>query len=150
MGTGARAAEVPTLYRFANRVPLLYDSGEDVLTRMLKKINWAKYGVGSTTPVSIFLHLCSTRIPFKAAGKQSIASLPEIEHEALSLLRELGRSLKKTLKRDERSVRDAQKKREFDKAMKQVAQFSAELAECDAVPSTAELVHRLFEVGHHV
>jgi hypothetical protein len=47
-------------------------------------------------------------------------------------------------------VRDAQKKREFDKAMKQVAQFSAELAECDAVPSTAELVHRLFEVSHHV
>jgi len=76
--------------------------------------------------------------------------LPEIEHETLSLLRELGRSLKKTLKRGERSVRNAQKKREFDKAMKQVAQFSAELAECDAVPSTAELVHRLFEVSHHV
>jgi DNA topoisomerase-6 subunit B len=150
IGTGARAADVPTLYRFANRVPLLYDSGEDALTKMLKRVNWVQYGVRSTTPVSIFLHLCSTRIPFKAAGKQSIASLPEIEHEVLSLLRELGRSLKKTLKRGERSVRDAQKKREFDKAMKQVAQFSAELAECDAIPSTTELVHKLFEVDHHV
>ncbi|MCK4740534.1 MAG: DNA topoisomerase VI subunit B [Candidatus Thorarchaeota archaeon] len=150
IGTGARAADVPALYRFANRVPLLYDSSEDTLTKMLKRVNWVQYGVGSTTPVSIFLHLCSTKIPFKAAGKQSIASLPEIEHEVLSLLRELGRSLKKTLKRGERSVRDAQKKREFDKAMKQVAQFSAELAERDVVPSTAELIRRLFEVDHHV
>ncbi|MCK4279989.1 MAG: DNA topoisomerase VI subunit B, partial [Candidatus Thorarchaeota archaeon] len=149
IGTGARAADVPALYRFANRVPLLYDSSEDTLTKMLKRVNWVQYGVGSTTPVSIFLHLCSTKIPFKAAGKQSIASLPEIEHEVLSLLRELGRSLKKTLKRGERSVRDAQKKREFDKAMKQVAQFSAELAERDVVPSTAELIRRLFEVDHH-
>ena len=139
-------SDIPTLYRFVNRVPLLYDSNEDVLTRVLKRVNWSRYGVGSSEPVALFLHLCSTRIPFKAAGKQSLASIPEIEQEADQLFKELGRKLGKISARSLRSRRETKKMREFSKSFRQIARFGAALAGYDDVPPTDRLVKQLFEV----
>jgi len=139
-------SDIPSLYRFANRVPLLYDSNEDTLTKIVKRINWNRYNLGSSSSVSLFVHLCSTRIPYKAAGKQSIGSVPEIEEEVLSLLRELGRLFSKSIKRRERAQRDIRKMREFSKNFRQLAQFSAQLADYHDVPQTTHLVKQLFEV----
>jgi DNA topoisomerase-6 subunit B len=139
-------SDIPTLYRFVNRVPLLYDSSDDVLTRVLKRVNWSRYSVSSSEPVALFIHLCSTKIPFKAAGKQSLASIPEIEHEAHQLLKELGRKLGKINARANRSVRETKKMREFSKSFKQIVKFSTTLAGYDEVPSTDALVKQLFEV----
>ena len=139
-------SDIPTLYRFVNRVPLLYDSSDDILTRILKRINWSRYGVRSSEPVALFLHLCSTKIPFKAAGKQSLASIPEIEQEANHLLKELGRKLGKITARSIRNVRESKKMREFSKSFRQIARFSTSLAGYDDVPPTDSLVKRLFEV----
>ncbi|MHA2395180.1 MAG: DNA topoisomerase VI subunit B, partial [Candidatus Thorarchaeota archaeon] len=129
-------SDIPTLYRFVNRVPLLYDSSDDVLTRVLKRVNWSRYGVSSSTPVAVFFHLCSTKIPFKAAGKQSLASIPEIEHNTYQLFKELGRKLGKINARSKRSARETKKMREFSKSFKQIARFSTALAGYDEVPST--------------
>jgi DNA topoisomerase-6 subunit B len=139
-------SDIPTLYRFVNRVPLLYDSSDDILTRVLKRINWSRYGVRSSEPVALFLHLCSTKIPFKAAGKQSLASIPEIEQEANHLLKKLGRNLGKITARSIRNVRESKKMREFSKSFRQIARFSTSLAGYDDVPPTDGLVKRLFEV----
>jgi DNA topoisomerase-6 subunit B len=139
-------SDIPTLYRFVNRVPLLYDSSDDVLTRVLKRVNWSRYGVSSSTPVAVFFHLCSTKIPFKAAGKQSLASIPEIEHNTYQLFKELGRKLGKINARSKRSARETKKMREFSKSFKQIARFSTALAGYDEVPSTDKLVKQLFEV----
>lgn len=139
-------SDVPTLYRFVNRVPLLYDANEDILTRVLKRVNWSRYGISTSEPVTMFIHLCSTKIPFKAAGKQSLASIPEIEHESYQLYKELGRKLGKINRRSKRSAREAKKMREFSKSFRQIARFSTSLAGYDDVPSTDDLVKRLFEV----
>jgi DNA topoisomerase-6 subunit B len=139
-------SDIPTLYRFVNRVPLLYDSSDDILTRVLKRVNWSRYSVSSSEPVALFIHLCSTKIPFKAAGKQSLASIPEIEHETHQLLKELGRKLGKINARSKRSVRETKKMREFSKSFRQIARFSTALAGYDEVPSTDTLVKQLFEV----
>ena len=139
-------SDIPTLYRFVNRVPLLYDSSDDILTRVLKRVNWSRYGVGSSEPVALFLHLCSTKIPFKAAGKQSLASIPEIEQEASQVLKELGRKLSKITARSIRSVRESKKMREFSKSFRQIARFGTSLAGYDDIPPTDGLVRRLFEV----
>jgi len=138
--------DVPTLYRFVNRVPLLYDSSEDVLTRVLKRINWSRYSGKSSEPVALFLHICSTKIPFKAAGKQSLASIPEIEHEAYQIFKELGRKLGKINAKSRRSAREIKRMREFSKSFRQIARFSTALAGHDDVPSTDNLVKQLFEV----
>ncbi|MFW9808755.1 MAG: DNA topoisomerase VI subunit B [Candidatus Thorarchaeota archaeon] len=139
-------SDIPALYRFANRVPLLYDSAEDTMMRVMKRIRWAKYNVQTAIPVGLFVHICSTRIPFKAAGKQSIASIPEIDSDALLLFKELGRKLSNTVSKAQRSAREAKKMREFAKSFRQIVRFSATLAEQEKVPSVEELVRTLFEV----
>lgn len=139
-------SDTPTLYRFANRVPLLYDSSDDVLMRVMKKTRWARYNMHTAAPVAVFVHICSTRIPFKAAGKQSIASVPEIESDAHLLFKELGRKLSKMTTRVQHSAREAKKMREFTKSFRQIVRFSTALAERENIPSTEELVRNLFEV----
>lgn len=139
-------SDIPTLYRFANRVPLLYDSNEDVITKIVKRFNWKRYNVSPSSPVSLFVHLCSTRVPYKAAGKQSIGTVPEIENEVLSLLRELGRLFSKSARRMVKAQRDSRKMREFSKNFRQLAKFSAELAGYHKAPPTSHLVKQLFEV----
>ncbi|MFW9789288.1 MAG: hypothetical protein ACFFE1_16565, partial [Candidatus Thorarchaeota archaeon] len=100
----------------------------------------------TSEPVTMFIHLCSTKIPFKAAGKQSLASIPEIEHESYQLYKELGRKLGKINRRSKRSAQKTKKMREFSKSFRQIARFSTSLAGYDEVPSTDDLVKRLFEV----
>lgn len=139
-------SDVPSLYRFVNRVPLLYDATDDILTRVLKRVNWSRYSISSSEPVALFIHLCSTKIPYKAAGKQSLASIPEIEQAAHHVYKELGRKLGKLAAASTRSARETKKMREFSRSFRQIARFSTALAGYEEVPSTDELVKRLFEV----
>lgn len=137
----------PILYRFANRVPLLYDSSEDVLTKTLKRINWGRYGFDSSAPSALFLHLCSTRVPYKAAGKQSIDTIPEIEAEVIFLLRELGRRFGKIARKSEKTLREGKKMREYAKSFRHLARLGADLAGVEKTPDTNRLVKQLFEVS---
>lgn len=139
-------SDVPAIYRFANRVPLIYDSSEDVLTKTVKKLNWKRYNVVSSAPTALLLHVCSTRVPYKAAGKQSIDTIPEIEIEVLSLLRDLGRQLGRTIRRGEKALREGKKMREYARSLRHLAKFGAALAGIDETPNTNHLVKQLFEV----
>lgn len=137
-------SEIPLLYRFANKVPLLYDASEDVFTKVLRKIDWSRYYVRGIKPVCVFMHLCSTRIPYKAAGKQSIALVPEIEAEALALLKGLARDLGKSTKALGHPGRNKKKMQEFAKSFRLIAKFGASLAETE-VPPAERLIEGLFE-----
>ncbi len=139
-------SDIPTVYRFANRVPLLYDSSEDVLTKTVKKVKWKRYNVDSSAPAALLLHICSTRVPYKAAGKQSIDTIPEIETEVLSLLRDLGRHLGKTLRRGEKALREGKKMREYARSFRHLVKYGAALAGLEEIPNTNHLVKQLFEV----
>ena len=140
-------SDTPTLYRFANRVPLLYDMSDDILNKALRRVNWSRYGLKSSTPVALFVNLNSTRVPFKAAGKQSIASVSEIEVEAVALFRDLGRRLGKTMKKHTQSAKDTRRMREFRKSLGLLAKYGSELAESD-IPDTTRLLNRLMEDNH--
>jgi len=139
-------SDTPSLYRFANRVPLLYDSNDGILMRVMKRTRWARYNMHTSVPVALFVHVCSTRIPFNAAGKQSIASVHEIENELQLLFKELGRKLSNMTSKVQASAREAKKMREFSRLFRQIVRFSASLAEHEEVPSTEKLVQTLFEV----
>uniref|UniRef100_A0A383WIB7 DNA topoisomerase 6 subunit B n=1 Tax=Tetradesmus obliquus TaxID=3088 RepID=A0A383WIB7_TETOB len=62
------------VYRFANRIPLLFEGGSDVITRTAtKRINWGSYKINqSSDRVGVFVSIVSTKIPFKGAGKEYI------------------------------------------------------------------------------
>lgn len=146
LNTDCEQPDNPNLYRFANKVPLLYDASEDVLTKVLHKVNWSRYGIGNNLSAIIYVNLCSTRVPYKAAGKQSISANAKIEDEAVALFRSLGRSVSKIAKRVAKSKRNMKRIREFSKHFRTIAKFGAELAEFPHVPETAQLVRTLFEV----
>ena len=69
------------MYRFANRIPLLYDEGSDVVLKVANDIDWKRYSVNPDPPLVIVSHICSTRIPYKTVGKENVADRQEIERE---------------------------------------------------------------------
>ena len=142
--------EIPSLFRFANRVPLLYDSNDDVFSKVLKRVSWNRYGVGAKNAVSLFVHLCSTRVPYSAAGKQSIASVASIENEILGLYRDLGRRLHKLVSKEKHAGRYLKKRREFSKSFKLLVQFSSDLAGLSRTPDTETMIEKMFEVNMDV
>jgi DNA topoisomerase VI subunit B len=71
---GKNVKEGVTVYRFANRIPLLFEGGADVATRVaLTKIKWANYKVDyKRDKVGVFVSIVSTKIPFKGTSKEYI------------------------------------------------------------------------------
>lgn len=63
-----------TVFRFANRIPLLFESGNDVVTKTAKEsIRWASYKISPVTqPIGVVCSIVSTKIPFKGTGKEYI------------------------------------------------------------------------------
>ena len=81
------------LYRFANRIPLLYDESSDVVFKIINDIDWNRYKIKNDSPLIIVSHICSTRIPYKTVGKENVADRNEIERELKLALQFLARKL---------------------------------------------------------
>lgn len=62
------------IFRFANRIPLLFEQGADVVTRTaIKRINWGSYKINQVQDkIGVFVSIVSTKIPFKGTGKEYI------------------------------------------------------------------------------
>ena len=71
-----------SVLRFANRVPLLFDSGSCAITSATRDIDWKRYNIDiETQPVSIFVNVSSVYIPYSGVGKEAIAQEDEIIDE---------------------------------------------------------------------
>jgi DNA topoisomerase-6 subunit B len=82
------------LFRFANKIPLIYDSYNDVSMKVIKQINWNIYKIDIyKEPVAFFVHVCSTKIPYKTLGKEYIANVPELAKEIELSIRKNARKL---------------------------------------------------------
>lgn len=92
------------LYRYANRIPLLYDVSSDVSYSIIKKMDWSIYGIKNPEeePIAFFVHIVSTKVPFKTVGKEFIANVPEVAREIELGLRECARELRLYLGRKRR------------------------------------------------
>ena len=69
------------LYRFANRIPLLYDERTDVSSQVIRELNLKNYGLHHNDPLAFFVHICSTKIPYKTVGKEFIGDIDVIRRE---------------------------------------------------------------------
>jgi len=109
-GGGVPESEEPILLRYANKIPLLYDEKSDVAwTVISKNINWNYYGIEFPNRLVVLTHICGTKIPFKSAGKESIADVPIIEQELENGIRHVLRSLKRYLQHKEKEEELARK-----------------------------------------
>lgn len=115
------------LYRFANKIPLLYDEGSDVSREVVSEVGINKMGITKKEakeqfaneqknktdravellPLHIFFHICSTKIPYKTAGKESIASEGEMKRYMKLCLSDLYRRISVQIRRDLR-IKDAE------------------------------------------
>jgi DNA topoisomerase VI B subunit len=61
------------VFRFANRIPLLFEAGSDVVTRCVQRLNWGSYKIDKNNDkIGIFVSIVSTKIPFKGTSKEYI------------------------------------------------------------------------------
>lgn len=128
-GGSIQLSETPNLYRFANKIPLLYDERADVAWKVVaERIDWSNYGVPKPAPLAVFTSICSTKIPYKTVGKEAVADRPEIERELTMALRECGRNLKLYLSRIEKREAAAKRLSLYAKYLPMIAEFSAKAA----------------------
>lgn len=103
-GGSIQPQDEPVLLRFANKIPLLYDEKSDVAWKVIdpKNFDWKQYMVEFPAPLVLLVHICSTKIPYKGVGKESVAEVQEIESEVRNGVREVCRMLKTYLLSKER------------------------------------------------
>ncbi|MCD6530744.1 DNA topoisomerase VI subunit B [Candidatus Bathyarchaeota archaeon] len=128
------------LFRFANRIPLLYDEASDVSWKIIKSINWRRYKATPDMPIAIAVHVCSTKIPYKTVGKEFIADRPEVGREILFAIRYVARKLQKFLTRVEYKQKELRRLNIFAKYLPKIARFSTDLAEKRKTPNVDKLI----------
>ena len=135
------------IYRFANRIPLLYDEASDVSVKVINSMNWRRYKVSPDMPIAILVHICSTKVPYKTVGKEFIADRPEVRREIANGLREVARQVQRFLTRREHVDRERKRLGVFGKYLPKIAQFSAELAGKEKLPDIEKLLKSVRKFG---
>ena len=138
--------------RFANRVPLLYQQGADVITKAISSVDWRRYGLdqrgGQGIPVGpaiLLVHVASTRVPFSSEAKEAIAEVPEIRDEIVLALKSLGRQLKRYRMKKEQKKKLSEKFFIVNKIIPEIARKSAEIVE-RPVPRLENVISKIMNV----
>lgn len=107
------------IYRFANRIPLLFGAGNDVITKVINDpslVSWKDYKINLTSsPIAIAVSLVSTKIPFPETSKEYLADVQQIREEIGEALKSLGVKIRTHLSRRERADRERQRKSRFER-----------------------------------
>ncbi len=134
------------MYRFANRIPLLYDEASDVSVRVIRSMNWRRYRVTPDMPVAVLVHVCSTKVPYKTVGKEFIADRPEVKNEILNGIREVARQLQRFLTRREHVEKEKRRLTVFSKYLPKIAKFSTDLARKTQEPDIKVLLRSVRKI----
>jgi DNA topoisomerase-6 subunit B len=135
------------VYRFANRIPLLYDEASDVSVRVITAMNWRRYRVNPDMPIAILVHVCSTKVPYKTVGKEFIADRPEVRREIANGLREVARQIQHFMSKREHVDRERKRLGVFSKYLPKIAQFSTRLAGKQKPPDIEKLLTSVKKYG---
>ncbi|MEM3399204.1 MAG: DNA topoisomerase VI subunit B, partial [Candidatus Micrarchaeia archaeon] len=85
------------IMRFANKVPLLFDSGGCAITEAVKTIEWKRYGIKDfeNEPITVIVSFVSVYVPYTGAGKQAVSGEEEIVTEIRYAVMECARKLQR-------------------------------------------------------
>ncbi|EZQ06780.1 MULTISPECIES: DNA topoisomerase VI subunit B [Acidianus] len=150
-GGNIQPGEEPLVLRYANKIPLIYDEKSDVIWKVVEEIDWKRYGVEEDLkPLVVMVHLCSTKVPYKSAGKESIADVEEIEKEVRNGIMETARRLKIFMAEKKKEEEAKRKMLTYLKYVPEVARslsvFAVDGNKEEAVKVEKEIEERLFEV----
>lgn len=123
------------LFRFANKVPLLYHASDCATSDAVIDTDWRRYGFSQSSgqipqgQLAILIHFASVWVPYTSEGKQAIASYPEIIKEMKLALQEAGRQLAIYV-RQKHKLKERQLRRElFEKYIPELAESLEKLTD---------------------
>ncbi len=106
------------LYRFANRVPLLYQQGACAMTKAVTSLSWRNYDLTQPRrslpvgPLAVLVHIASVWVPFTSESKEAVAAYDEIHKEIRLALQECGRRLGQHVRKQKR-LAEAKRKTDY-------------------------------------
>lgn len=107
------------LLRYANRVPLQFQTSACAVTQAVSGTNWRAYGLPQSRgqlpggPLTLMVHVASVWVPFTSESKEAIASYPEITKELRLALQAVGRKLAMYLNRRNRVKQEGERRSIF-------------------------------------
>jgi len=126
---GSWPADKPIeLFRFANRVPLLFQRSACGITEGIVKTDWRNYllsqpkGSLPVGPMALLVHIASVWVPFTSESKEAVAHYPEILREIQLAAQECGRKLATHIRKKQHADYQAQRRSIFELYIREVAQ----------------------------
>ncbi len=116
------------LYRFANRVPLLFQRGACGMTEAIVRTDWRNYllsqpkGALPVGPMVLLVHIASVWVPFTSESKEAVAHYPEILKEIQIAAQECGRKLASHIRRRQHQDYEAKRRSIFELYIEEVVQ----------------------------
>jgi DNA topoisomerase-6 subunit B len=115
------------LFRFANRVPLLFQKSACGMTEAIVKTDWRNYmlsqpkGSLPVGPMALLVHIASVWVPFTSEAKEALADYPEIVREIQLAAQECGRKLATFIRKKQHADYQAQRRSIFELYIEEVA-----------------------------
>jgi len=140
------------LFRFANRVPLLFQRGACGITDAVVRTDWRNYllsqpkGSLPVGPMALLVHIASVWVPFTSESKEAVAHYPEITREVQLAAQECGRKLATFIRRRKAADYQAQRRSIFELYIEEVAAAIGRITKRKPDPIKREFL----EVAHKV
>lgn len=127
---GKTVREGINVYRFANRIPLLFEVGADVVTVVAtKNINWSSYHINKDSDhIGVYVSIVSTRIPFKGTSKEYIGDdVTEMHNAVKKALQSCCLQLKQHISKNLLAKEEKDRKRSFERYVPDVTNSLSKL-----------------------
>jgi DNA topoisomerase-6 subunit B len=114
------------LFRFANRVPLLFQRGACGITDAIVRTDWRNYllsqpkGSLPVGPMALLVHIASVWVPFTSESKEAVAHYPDILKEIQLAAQECGRKLATFIRKRKAADYQAQRRSIFELYIEEV------------------------------
>ncbi len=134
------------LFRFANRVPLLFQRGACGITDAIVKTDWRNYlmsqpkGSLPVGPMALLVHIASVWVPFTSESKEAVAHYPEILREIQLAAQECGRKLAAHIRKKQHADYQAQRRSIFELYIHEVASSIGKIVGRSPDPLERELM----------
>jgi DNA topoisomerase-6 subunit B len=123
-GGGVAAAEKRgEIMRFANRVPLLFDTSGCAITETVKSIDWGRYNLKNfeEEPIVVLVNFVSVYVPYTSAGKLAISSEDDVVDEIKNAVMEAARGMQRYISGRKKTVELATKKKLVSRYVSQLS-----------------------------
>src|SRR6185503_2898426 len=140
------------LFRFANRVPLLFQRGACGITDAIVRTDWRNYMLSQPKsslpvgPMALLVHIASVWVPFTSESKEAVAHYPEIIKEIQLAAQECGRKLATFIRKRKALDYQAQRRSIFELYIEEVAVAIGKITSKKPAPIKKEFL----EVAHKV